>query len=180
MGRTLLLTALTLGLHASSAAAQGASERFDLVVYGGTAGGVVTAIAAAREGATVALLEPRQHLGGMVSGGLGWTDFGKKDVIGGYALEFYERAGKKYGVPIQWYLEPHVAEAVLREWVAEAGVRVFFGHRLVEKAGVVKDGTRVTAIRLENGSDVSRQRLCRRHVRGRPDGAGRRQLHVRP
>ena len=137
---------------APAAGAQPAPQTFDVVVYGGTAGGVVTAISAAREGASVALLEPRDHLGGMVSGGLGWTDFGKKEVIGGYALEFYERAGKKYGVPIQWYLEPHVAEAIFREWVAEAGVRVFFRHRLVEKTGVTMDGTRVVAIRTENGA----------------------------
>ena len=147
----VIAAALAL-LLAPSATAQPAPQSFDVVVYGGTAGGVVTAIAAAREGASVALLEPRDHLGGMVSGGLGWTDFGKKEVIGGYALEYYERAGKKYGVPIQWYLEPHVAEAIFKEWVAEAGVQVFYRHRLVEKTGVAKDGTRVTAIRTENGA----------------------------
>ncbi|BCS32760.1 xanthan lyase [Luteitalea sp. TBR-22] len=140
----------TLGLVATATAQP---RSFDVVVYGGTAGGVVTAIAAAREGAKVALLEPRDHLGGMVSGGLGWTDFGKKEVIGGYALEYYERAGKKYGTPIQWYLEPHVAEAIFREWAAEAGVQVFYRHRLVEKTGVTKEGTQVTAIRLENGAE---------------------------
>ena len=58
----------------------------DVVVYGGTAGGVIAAVTAAREGARVILLEPRTHLGGMVSGGLGWTDFGKKEVIGGASL----------------------------------------------------------------------------------------------
>jgi FAD dependent oxidoreductase len=147
----VLATSLALGC-AASAHGQPAPQSFDLVVYGGTAGGVITAIAAAREGASVALLEPRDHLGGMVSGGLGWTDFGKKDVIGGYALEFYERAGKKYGVPLQWYLEPHVAEEIFREWVAEAGVRVFFRHRLVEKSGVTREGTRVVAIAIENGA----------------------------
>ena len=47
-------------------------NRFDVVVYGGTAAGVLTAVTAAREGLTVALLEPGRHLGGMVSGGLGW------------------------------------------------------------------------------------------------------------
>lgn len=150
--RTLLLATVVAVLSATGALAQSAPRTFDLVVYGGTAGGVVTAIAAAREGATVALLEPRDHLGGMVSGGLGWTDFGKKEVIGGYALEFYERAGRKYGVPLQWYLEPHVAEAIFKEWVAEAGVQVFYRHRLVEKTGVTKEGTRVTAIRTENGA----------------------------
>jgi hypothetical protein len=147
-----LIAAVLALVLAPSATAQPTPQSFDVVVYGGTAGGVVTAIAAAREGASVALLEPRDHLGGMVSGGLGWTDFGKKEVIGGYALEYYERAGKKYGVPIQWYLEPHVAEAIFKEWVAEAGVQVFYRHRLVEKTGVAKEGTRVTAIRTENGA----------------------------
>ena len=151
MRHTLLATFAIL-VTSSAAIAQSAANTFDVVVYGGTAGGVVTAIAAAREGASVALLEPRDHLGGMVTGGLGWTDFGKKEVIGGYSLEFYERAGKKYGVPLQWYLEPHVAEAIFKEWVAEAGVRVFFRHRLVEKTGLTKEGTRVVAIRMENGA----------------------------
>ncbi|AMY09672.1 FAD dependent oxidoreductase [Luteitalea pratensis] len=150
--RHTLLGTLAILVTSSAAIAQPAPNTFDVVVYGGTAGGVVMAIAAAREGASVALLEPRDHLGGMVSGGLGWTDFGKKEVIGGYALEFYERAGKKYGVPIQWYLEPHVAENIFHEWVAEAGVRVFFRHRLVEKTGVTKDGLRVVAIHMENGA----------------------------
>jgi hypothetical protein len=151
MRHTLFATALALGVS-SAALGQPTPRSFDVVVYGGTAGGVITAIAAAREGASVALLEPRDHLGGMVSGGLGWTDFGKKEVIGGYALEFYERAGRKYGVPIQWYLEPHVAEAIFKEWVAESGVQVFYRHRLVEKTGVTREGTRLTAIRMENGS----------------------------
>jgi hypothetical protein len=125
---------------------------FDLVVYGGTAGGVMTAVAASREGLNVALLEPGRHLGGMVSGGLGWTDYGRKEVIGGYSLEFFERVGVKYGRSIEWHFEPQVAEAVFNELVKAAGVRVFRGHRLREKGGVVKDGTRVTGLRTENGA----------------------------
>src|SRR6476659_1987325 len=82
----------------------------DVVVYGGTAGGVIAAVSAAREGLKVALLEPGKHLGGMVSGGLSWTDFGKKEIIGGYALEFYRRAGRHYemsrfGQEIAWMHE---------------------------------------------------------------------------
>jgi hypothetical protein len=129
-----------------------APQSFDLVVYGGTAGGVVTAVAAAREGLRVALLEPGTHLGGMVSGGLGWTDYGRKEVIGGYSLEFFERVGRKYGRPIEWHFEPHVAEAVFDDLVKEAGVRVFLEHRLREKDGVRKIGTRLSEIRLENGA----------------------------
>jgi hypothetical protein len=129
-----------------------AAQSFDLVVYGATAGGVITAVAAAHEGLTVALLEPGRHLGGMVSGGLGWTDYGRKEVIGGYSLEFFERAGAKYGRPIEWHVEPHMAEAVFNDLVKEAGVRVFLNHRLREKNGVGKSGTRLTEFLTEEGT----------------------------
>ncbi len=76
-----------------------APHQFDVVVYGGTVGGVIMAVAAAREGATVALVDPGGHLGGMTSGGLGWTDYGpdRGAVIGGYSLEFFERVSRHYG-----------------------------------------------------------------------------------
>jgi hypothetical protein len=154
-----LITQVAIGLAAACAAGdRGAGAlavtdpEWDLVVYGGTAGGVITAVAAAREGARVALLEPRDHLGGMVSGGLGWTDYGKKEVIGGYALEYFQRVGRKYGAPVQWHFEPHVAESVFKDLVTEAGVKVFYRHPLKEKTGVAKDGTRITAITIGNGA----------------------------
>jgi PhoPQ-activated pathogenicity-related protein len=137
---------------AAASAPPAPPKQFDLVVYGGTAGGVMTAVAGAREGLKVALLEPGRHLGGMVSGGLGWTDYGKKEVIGGYSLEFFERVGKKYGQPIEWHFEPHVAEAVFEELVKEAGVNVFLNHRLRQRAAVRKTGANVSQIVLENGA----------------------------
>ena len=139
-----------LGLAALCPAAD-----FDVVVYGGTSGGVVAAVAAGREGAKVVLLEPGKHLGGMTTGGLGATDFGKKEVIGGYSLEFYKRVGKKYGEPIGWFFEPHVAEEVMKEMAAEAKVEVRYGRRLKEQGGVVKKGSRVTAIVMENGEQYT-------------------------
>ncbi|MPZ20089.1 MAG: FAD-dependent oxidoreductase [Luteitalea sp.] len=147
----LLLAVGLVAVIQSPAAAQ--PRNFDLVVYGGTAAGVMSAVSAAREGVPrVALLEPRDHLGGMVSGGLGWTDFGQKEVVGGYALEYYERAGKKYGVPIQWHLEPHVAEEIFKELVEESGVEVFYRHRLREGTGVRTDRGRIESIVMENGT----------------------------
>jgi hypothetical protein len=126
---------------------------FDLVVYGGTAGGLLTAVTAAREGLRVALVEPGRHLGGMVTGGLSATDHGEKGVVGGYSLEFYRRLGRHYGREIEWYPEPHVAERVLKEMVREAQtVTVFHQHRLREKGGVRKDARRITEVRMENGS----------------------------
>jgi hypothetical protein len=131
---------------------QRSPETFDVVVYGGTAGGVITAVAAAREGLSVALLEPGNHLGGMVSGGLGWTDYGKKEVIGGYSLEFFQHVGAKYGRDIEWHFEPHVAEAVFNDLVKEAGIHLFPQHRLREKNGVTKNGTTITELVTEDGA----------------------------
>ena len=136
-----------------------AAGKYDLVVYGGTAGGVMTAVAGAREGLSVVLLEPRDHVGGMVTGGLSWSDIGKEEVIGGLALEFAWRVGNKYKMrhymprgPRVWAFEPKVAEAVMREMLREAGVKVLFRHRLKEKGGVIKEGTRVVRILMENGA----------------------------
>jgi ribulose 1,5-bisphosphate synthetase/thiazole synthase len=74
-----------------------AGERYDVAVYGATASGVIAAVAAAREGATVALIEPTRHIGGAVSGGLSATDKGREQTIGGIAREFFTRVGKRYG-----------------------------------------------------------------------------------
>ena len=51
-----------------------AGQGFDVVVYGATPGGVMAAVSAARQGLSVALLEPTAHIGGMATGGLSGTD----------------------------------------------------------------------------------------------------------
>jgi hypothetical protein len=153
--RSLLAAAVLLMCASPVATRQAPSRQADLLVYGGTAGGVITAVSAARAGLKVILLEPRAHLGGMVSGGLGWTDYGKKEVIGGYSLEFFERVGAKYGEPIAWHFEPHVAEAVFKEMAADAGVTVLYQHRLRERTGVVKRGTQIVEIVTEDGNRFS-------------------------
>lgn len=135
------------------------TNEFDVVVYGGTASGVMAAVAAGREGLKVAILEPKKHIGGMVSGGLSATDVGRKTVIGGYAKELYIRCAKYYGArsndSIVWFPEPHVAEKVLNDMVNEAGVKVFYGHRLKEKNGVQKQNGRITSITMENGASFT-------------------------
>ncbi len=151
--RIVILAAFVLTVSAPLQA----GTKYDLVVYGGTAGGVITAVTAAREGLRVLLLEPRDHLGGMVSGGLSCTDYGKKEVIGGYALEFFWRAGnhyrmRAYGQDAAWYPEPHVAEQVFKDMIREAGVTVLYRHRLREKTGVRKEGVRLLEVFTENGA----------------------------
>jgi len=158
-GSAAAATAVT-GAASQIALQAGTPARYDLVVYGATAAGVVTAIAAARRGLKVALAEPRHYVGGMVSGGLSGTDVGRREVIGGMALEFYFRAGRHYELDrhlqeIAWQPEPKVAERIFRDWLAEAGVELLERHRLQEKTGVRKQGSRIVEIVMENGARLA-------------------------
>ena len=140
---------------ATAAATESPPQRFDIVVYAATAGGVIAAIAAAREGLQVALAEPGRFIGGMTSGGLGRTDHGNKAAIGGYSLEFYQRVAKKYGQPAAvWDFEPHVAETVLKEMLAESKVQLFTDRRLREDGGVRKRGGSIRELFFENGTSL--------------------------
>jgi len=131
-----------------------ADSKVDVCVYGGTAGGVAAAIQAARMGKTVVLIEPSNHIGGMTSGGLGWTDSGDKAAVGGIAREFYQRVKKHYDKPESWKygkredykqyrpgddemwtFEPHVAEQILREMLKEHKVEVINGQRIAVISG---------------------------------------------
>lgn len=138
-----------------------AAKHFDIVVYGGTASGVMAAYAAGKEGAKVAILEPKQHIGGMVTGGLSATDIGRRAVIGGYPLEFYKRLSKYYNYQsftrdsISWFPEPHVAEMILNQMVKEAGVNVFYHERLKEKGGVKKRNSKITGVVMESGHEYT-------------------------
>ncbi len=78
-----------------------ADESYDLVVYGGTSAGVIAAVQAKKMGKTVVIVGPDIHLGGLSSSssGLGMTDSGKKEVIGGLSLDFYHRIWKEYQKP---------------------------------------------------------------------------------
>ncbi|MFL6122106.1 FAD-dependent oxidoreductase [Actinophytocola sp.] len=98
----------------------------ELVVYGATAAGVCAAVAAARHGVQVTLLAPSRHVGGMVSGGLGYTDIGDPRVVGGLAAEFRAEVAAHYGSSSYAGPEPRVAEAILTSWLSRAGVEVVF------------------------------------------------------
>jgi hypothetical protein len=111
----------------------------DVCVYGATAAGVAAASSAARAGAHVTLVDPGTHVGGMVSGGLSWTDVGDASVIGGFAGRFYQAVADRYRVPL-WGVkgpEPHVAEELLT--AALAGVDVRLGRAELPDAAVYVD-----------------------------------------
>lgn len=141
----------------------------DVCVYGGTAGGVAAAIQAARMGKSVVLIEPTKHIGGLTSGGLGFTDSGDKAAIGGIAREFYQRVKKHYDDPktwkygkredyklyrpaddAMWTFEPHVAEQILREMLKKVKVEVVTGERLSGVTKRIKDN-RIVFIVMVSG-----------------------------
>ncbi|MEQ9455162.1 MAG: FAD-dependent oxidoreductase [Phycisphaeraceae bacterium] len=128
----------------------------DLIVYGGTAAGVLAAVASAREGLSTLLLEPGDHLGGMVSGGLGATDAGTPEAIGGLAREVFNRLGEHYGLDgPAWTHEPSAAEHVFREMLKEAGVNVRFRTRLHENQPPEKIETTLASITTQTGERLT-------------------------
>ncbi len=168
----LLSISVAAALVGSCGAADGP---IDIVIYGGTSSGVAASIQASRMGKSVALIEPTKFLGGLTTGGLGATDIGNKQAIGGIAREFYQRVFKHYADPshwthqiredyfaknhhgnsgsedTMWTFEPHVATQVFDEMLQESKVQVVLGERLDLKNGVKKDGARITEIVMESG-----------------------------
>lgn len=179
LATVILLAAVTHGAICQStvaaAAAASTDAAFDIVVYGGTSGGIVAAIQARAMGKTVLLIEPGEHVGGLTAGGLGATDIGNKSAIGGLSREFYRRIAKHYanddawtrqprdsyksgrgsgdsGDAEMWTFEPHVAEQIYLEWIHEAGVTLVMNERLQRDGhGVSKTGPRVTSLTTESG-----------------------------
>lgn len=152
--------------------ARAEEKLYDVVVYGGTSGGVAAAVQVRRMKKSVLLIEPSEHLGGLTSGGLGATDIGNKVAIGGLSREFYRRikahyqenaawnweAKEKYlrggQEDAMWTFEPHVAEQIYRELVCEHDVEVVYGERLDLKRGVRKESGRIVSLQMESGKQV--------------------------
>lgn len=129
------------------------AKEYDVCVYGGTSAGVTAAYTAARCGLKVALVEPTEHMGGMTTGGLGFTDIGNKQVVKGVAKQFYRKVGRRYGTLEQWVFEPSVADSIMRAYVSEKNISLVCGRRIVSSA--LRDG-RICSITVEESSSPHR------------------------
>ena len=136
----------------------------DVIVYGSTPGGFCAAIAAAREGASVILLEPTDHVGAMNTGGLSHCDSNQmvREALMGLFNEWHTRVVKDYtsrGLKApynpavkdqsRWTFEPHVAMRVTMQMLHEAGVTVLTEQYL---QSVTKVGPRITSVITKNGT----------------------------
>ena len=156
----------------------------DICIYGSTSAGVTAAVQAARSGKSVILVDAKSHLGGLTSGGLGATDIGNKDVIGGISREFYRAVAHHYADDANWKwetrehffanrskrtklsevsgpdatmwtFEPHVASNIFRNMIKEADVEIHFEQPI---ADVKMDGTRIIEFSTTTG-DVFRAKM---------------------
>ncbi|MGV3504101.1 MAG: FAD-dependent oxidoreductase [Adhaeribacter sp.] len=180
---SLALWACLLSVFCCASPPSGTSQtqdkplKADLIVYGGTSAAITSAVQAVRMGKTVLVVSPDQHLGGLSSGGLGFTDTGNKGVIGGLAREFYHRiylhyqqdkawkwqqkseyGNKGQGTPAMdgaertmWIFEPHVAEAVFEDLVREHKIKVYRDEWLDREKGLVKKDGRIVSFRTLSG-----------------------------
>ncbi|MFF9564505.1 FAD-dependent oxidoreductase [Leifsonia sp. NPDC014704] len=130
---------------------------FEVAVYGATSAGVAAAVAAAECGARTVLVEPGRHLGGMTSGGLGYTDVGDVRALGGAAARLRADIAEHYGTTPGHYAgpEPHVAEAIFRRWLEEAGVDVVFAARLTDvETAQGRDGRELRSFTVNGGDRI--------------------------
>ncbi|MBO9732807.1 MAG: FAD-dependent oxidoreductase [Chitinophaga sp.] len=102
----------------------------DICVYGGTSAGVIAAYTAKQLHKSVILVSPDKHLGGLTTGGLGYTDIGNKYAITGLSRDFYRRIGKHYGQLEQWIFEPGVAENIFQQYIRSAKVPVLYEYNI--------------------------------------------------
>jgi hypothetical protein len=155
----------------------------DVIIYGGTSAAVISAVEIARSGRSVIIVSPDDHLGGLTSSGLGFTDSGNTGTIGGLAREFYQRVWIHYndtsawkwqkqdefgnrgqGTPAMdgknktmWIFEPHVAEKVFEDFIKENDIPVCRNEWLDRQSGV----------RIENSRIISMTTLSGKEFRGK-------------
>lgn len=151
------------------------AQKYDVVVYGGTSAGVAAAIQSSRMGKSVVLIEPTNRVGGLTTGGLGATDIGNKNAIGGISREFYRNiklyyddpANWKYetkdeyfgryqgrntvGDSTMWTFEPSAALSVYEQMMAEESIDLVYNQRLNRTDGVVMEGGVIRTIEMEGG-----------------------------
>lgn len=124
-----------------------AAQHYDVLIYGATSAGVTAAYQIRQSGKSVILISPDGHIGGLSSGGLGQTDIGNKQVIGGLSREFYKKLGAVYGKDEAWNFEPKEAMKIFQDMIAEKQIPVI---KLKKIKSVLKKGAAITAITFVN------------------------------
>lgn len=143
-------------------------SRFEVVVIGGTPGGIAAAIAAARLGRQVLLVESHRRIGGMSASGLGKSDVEKRHLIGGIFQDFTSRIKCHYKEQFAqasedyqlcqdgYYFEPSVAEKVFSDMLGEYPNLELLTHHRLTSARVETDTLRAVEI-IDIDSGIARE-----------------------
>ena len=151
---------------------QSKQKSYDIVIYGGTSAGISAAIQSSRMNKSVLMIEPTSRIGGLTTGGLGATDIGNKQAIGGISREFYENIKKYYEKPenwnwqkpdeyeqsrndknedAMWTFEPSTALKVYQEMMLSEKIDVVYNEQLNRETGVKKQGQKIVEIEMVSG-----------------------------
>ena len=176
-GLCFLLIVLTSIFYSCANTLSKSVNEAEVVIYGGTSAAVIAAVEVAQSGKSVIMVSPDKHLGGLTSGGLGYTDTGNKAVIGGLSREFYHRVWlhyndssawvwqkhSEYGNKGQgtvamdgenrtmWIFEPHVAEKVFEDFIKENNISVYRDEWLDRENGVAKNDGKIVSFTTLSG-----------------------------
>lgn len=128
------------------------NRHYDVIVAGGGTGGVPAAVAAARNGAKVLLVERYGFLGGMATSGLVYPymkySAGDKVITQGLFSEFLDRLEKAGGLDKNRHnFDDEIMRCLLDRFALDAGVDLFF-HALV--IGVSKAKGRIRSIKVSH------------------------------
>jgi hypothetical protein len=179
----IFLFLLTLLTHCSESTSEQADSNeniyeADVIIYGGTSAAVTAAVQVARMGKSVIMVSPDVHLGGLSAGGLGFSDTGNKEVIGGLSREFYGKVYQEYQKPetwewqkkeefgnkgqgtvaldgenrTMWIFEPHIAEMAFEDFIKEHEIELYRDEWLNREGGSVKmDNGRIASFETLSG-----------------------------
>ena len=139
---------------------RGAVITADVVVYGATPSGILAAVSAARQGASVVLVTPEAQVGGMMTSGIGHPDIGRQGLIGGLTRSVFLRIrrAERLRSPVStapWSYEPHIAEAVFEAILRESHVVVYLDMHLDRTRPAELDGNRIAALRMTDGTRLA-------------------------
>ena len=108
---------------------------------------MTAAYSAAQMGKEVIVVSPDNRIGGLTTGGLGYTDIGNKQVVFGVAKQFYRKLGERYGRLESWIFEPSVALEIMESYLDHPNIKVVKGYRL---EGVKTFGKKIRFITAAN------------------------------
>lgn len=167
--RIIIFCLLAVSLSAFS------QSRYDLVIVGGTPGGIMCAVAAAKQGKSSVILERSAYIGGLPANGLGATDIATRGATTGLFKDFVDRVKQYYvtrygenSVQVSdcsegYHFEPSVAARIFDQMIGEQSPRItVLTLRQFDSApdNIKKNGDNIAEICVTNRNTGEKERYA--------------------